>query len=62
MILPRSFVKSCLKFSSEKLYIYEMLQEKKMYIKEEQFVNRFPQKVLQGYFYSTAAEKEFYDT
>ena len=34
----------------------------KMYIKEEQFVNRLPQKVLQGFFYSTAAEKEFYDT
>ena len=39
-----------------------MLQEKKMYIKEEQFVNRFPLKVLQVFFYSTAYEKEFYDT
>ena len=39
-----------------------MLQEKEMYIKEEQFVNRFPQKVLQGFLYSTAAEKESYDT
>ena len=59
MILHRSFVKSCLKFISGKLYIWNAT---KMYIKEEQFVNRFLQKVLQGFFYSTAAEKEFYDT
>lgn len=31
-----------------------MLQEK-MYVKEEKFVNRFPQKVL-GFFYITAAD------
>lgn len=38
-----------------------MLQGKKLYIKDEEIVNRFPRKVL-GFFYITAAEKEFYDT
>lgn len=38
-----------------------MQQEKRMYIKDEKIVNRFPQKV-RGFFYITAAEKEFYDT